>query len=274
MPEARPLTPMIGAEISSINLSEPIARQDVEWLNQQLVEHKVLFFRNQPLSTEQHLDFARLFGELETHPVTPKQNYPEVMVLHNDADRPPQSTAFWHSDVTWRTEPSLGSVLLARVVPKVGGDTLFANMEAAYEGLDPATRKLIDGRRAIHAFNPMRKMLIASGAGADKIAQHDEEFPPVTHPIVRTHPVSGRKSIYVNTLFTIGIEAMPNDEAKPLLRKLFATATRPEYQCRFQWQQNSIAFWDNRAAQHYAVADYFPAERLMERVTIAGEKPQ
>jgi taurine dioxygenase len=271
--EVHRLTPVIGAEISGVDLAKPLSQETVTWLTQQLINHKVIFFRDQAIDTSQHLAFARRFGELEVHPVTPKKGFPEVLVLHNDADRPAFGTAFWHSDVTWRPEPSLGSILISRKVPDIGGDTLFANMESAYDGLDDKTQKLIEGRNAIHAFEPLRLSLIQEGASPEQLAQYEEQFPAVTHPIVRTHPVTGRKSLYVNALFTLGIEGMSKHEAKPLLKKLFATASKPEYQCRFRWRKHSMAFWDNRAAQHYAAADYYPNERIMERVTIKGDKP-
>ena len=145
-------------------------------------------------------------------------------------------------------------------------------MEAAYEFLDDAAQSEIKGMKAIHQFAPMRRYLI-NRADAERLARFDLDYPPVLHPLVRTHPVTGRKSLYVNALFTVGIEGVPNDEAKRLLRNLFATAVRPEIQCRFRWQENSIAFWDNRSCQHYATADYYPNERLMERVTIQGDQP-
>ncbi|MGK0471783.1 MAG: taurine dioxygenase [Candidatus Azotimanducaceae bacterium] len=267
------LTPSIGAEISGLDLTKPLSQGEIAALNDSLVEHKVIFFRDQPITTSQHLTFARQFGELEVHPVTPKEGFPEVLVLHNDADRPPLGTAHWHSDVTWRAEPSLGSILIARTVPDLGGDTMFANMEAAYEGLDSETKALIEGENAIHAFEPLRRSLIQQGASSERLARHDADFPPVSHPIVRTHPATGRKSLYVNILFTLGIDGFTNEASRPLLKKLFATANKPEYQCRFRWRKNSMAFWDNRAAQHYAVADYYPNERIMERVTVKGDRP-
>lgn len=273
MLKAHKLTPSIGAEITGLDLTKPLTQEEISALSESLIEHKVIFFRDQPISTSQHLDFARHFGDLEVHPVNPKEGFPEVLVLHNDADRPPQGTAYWHSDVTWRPEPSLGSILMARTIPDLGGDTLFANMEAAYEGLDSETKALIAGKNAIHAFEPLRQSLIQQGASSERLARHDLDFAPVSHPIVRTHPATGRKSVYVNTLFTLGIDGLTKEASRPLLKKLFATATKPEYQCRFKWTKNSIAFWDNRAAQHYAVADYFPKERLMERVTIKGDRP-
>ena len=273
MPLAVSQTPTIGAEIRGIDLSQDISQENVEWLEAQLVRHKVIFFRDQNIDPAAHLGFARKFGELETHPVNPKEGFSEIMVLHNNAEKPPSGTAVWHSDVTWRAKPSLGSILIARKVPNVGGDTLFADMEAAYEFLDDATQSEIKGMKAKHQFAPMRRYLIESGADAERLARFDLDYPPVLHPLVRTHPVTGRKSLYVNALFTVGIEGVPNDEAKRLLRNLFATAVRPEIQCRFRWQENSIAFWDNRSCQHYATADYYPNERLMERVTIQGDQP-
>lgn len=273
MLQALAITPTIGAEISGVDLTQALSQEAVAWISKQLLHYKVIFFRDQPIDTPQHLVFAKQFGELEVHPIQRKEGFPEVLVLHNDAERPPAGTAFWHSDVTWRPEPSLGSILIAKKVPEVGGDTLFANMEAAYADLDDITRVQVEGRRAIHAFEPLRQALIKRGASVEELAQYATDYPTVSHPIVRTHPVSGRKSIYVNGLFTLGIEGMSDTEAKPLLKKLFATAYKPEHQCRFRWREHSIAFWDNRAAQHYATADYFPNERIMERVTVKGDRP-
>ena len=273
MATAKPITPTIGAEIQGLDLREELDVAVQAWVADQLVKYKVIFFRDQNISAQQHLDFARQFGTLETHPVNPKEGFPELLVLHNDSDRPPSDTAIWHSDVTWRPQPSLGSILIARKVPEIGGDTLFANMEAAYEDLDDSVRAAIDERRAVHRFEPMRQYLLQTGADTQQMAKFEKKYPAVTHPIVRTHPVTGRKSIYVNALFTVGIEGMTDNQAQPLLEKLFATAARPEYQCRFRWRESSIAFWDNRAAQHYATADYYPNERLMERATIVGDTP-
>ena len=273
MPIAKRLTPKIGAEIEGIDLSQPLDQGVVLWLKEQLVQHKVIFFRDQKIDTQQHLNFARQFGVLETHPVNPKEGFPEVLILHHHGGNAPSDTAIWHSDVTWRSEPSLGSILVARKVPELGGDTLFANMELAYEGLDDQTKSLIEGRKAIHRFEPLRVHLMNSGASEHQLSKFATKYPEVLHPIVRTHPISQKKSIYVNSLFTVGIEGMTEEESQLLLNKLFASANKPEYQCRFCWQVDSIAFWDNRAAQHYACADYFPNERLMERVTIEGDRP-
>jgi len=234
-----------------------------------LLEYKVVFFRDQRISTEQHLAFARRFGDLETHPFAPrKDGYPEVLLLEKN-ERMGGFENVWHSDVTWRLEPSLGSVLRARKVPDVGGDTLFCDMYAAYEGLDDDVRASLDGLRAVHDFTHTFGRLL----DADALARKQQEFPPAAHPVVRTHPETGRKALYVNAAFTSHVVDLPRDESKQLLDLLYRQATVPEYQCRFHWRPDSIAFWDNRAVQHYAVSDYWPQHRVMERVTIIGDTP-
>jgi taurine dioxygenase len=175
----------------------------------------------------------------------------------------------WHSDVTWRLAPSLGSVLLAREVPPIGGDTLFCDMYAAYEGLGDRVRASLEGLRAVHDFTRTFGRLMS----AEELEKKREEYPPAEHPVVRTHPETGRKGLYVNAAFTSHIVGMPPDESDRLLERLYAQASVPEYQCRFRWRPHSVAFWDNRAVQHYAVSDYFPSRRLMERVTIVGDTP-
>ncbi|MEI9888112.1 MAG: TauD/TfdA family dioxygenase [Rhizomicrobium sp.] len=179
----------------------------------------------------------------------------------------------WHSDVTWRREPSLGSVLRAQEVPAVGGDTLFADMYAAYEGLSDAVKAKIDGARAVHDFTHFRTGMRKRGVSEEKIAEFDAKYPAVEHPVVRTHPETGRKGLYVNAAFTLHIVGMEKAESDALLKHLYAQAAIPEYQCRFRWRANAIAFWDNRASQHYAASDYYPAVRRMERVTIIGDRP-
>ena len=267
------LSPVIGTEVHGIDL-ENVSDGDIAWLSDLLVERKVLFFRDQHISVEAHIAFARRFGELEVHPFTQNDDeHPEVIRLHNDREHPPYINV-WHSDVTWRAEPSLGSILRARVVPSVGGDTLFANMEASYEALDDATKAQIDGLWAIHDNESFLQGMRNKGASEADIAAKAEEFPPQRHPVVRTHPVSGKKSIYVNKIFTRCIEGMDPDASDALLQRLYHQAWVPDFQCRFRWEPDSFAFWDNRAAQHYAAADYWPEERSMERVTIIGDRPR
>jgi taurine dioxygenase len=269
-----PLTPTIGAEISGIDLSKPMTADLLAALRQALLEWKVIFFRDQDITTEEHLAFARHFGELEVHPFAPhKPGYPEVLAITHDRDSKGRENV-WHSDVTWRLCPSLGSVLRAIEVPEVGGDTLFSDMYAAYEGLSDEVKEKIDGAVAIHDFAHFRKLMRSRGKSEAEIEEMNRKYPMAEHPVVRTHPETGRKGIYVNTAFTQYIAGMDRAESDALLAHLYAQAAIPEYQCRFRWQKNSIAFWDNRACQHYAVSDYWPAVRRMERVTIIGDRPR
>jgi taurine dioxygenase len=271
--EVRPLTPTIGGEIHGIDLRWPLETTALRDVRAALLEWKVLFFRDQDITTEQHLDFARCFGTLEVHPFAPqKPGYPEVLAITHDRERPGKENT-WHSDVTWRLEPSLGSILRSLEIPDVGGDTLFADMYAAYEGLSEAVKAKIEGRTAIHDFAHFRTGLRKRGKSEAEIEEYNKAYPPAEHPVVRTHPETGRKGIYVNAAFTQYIVGMEREESDALLKHLYAQAAIPEYQCRFRWGVNSIAFWDNRASQHYAVSDYWPAVRRMERVTIVGDKP-
>ena len=272
--ELKPLTPTIGVEIHNIDLSQPLTQALRAELRAALLEWKVLFFRNQNITTEQHLAFARNFGALEVHPFAPhKPGYPEVLAITHDPDNKGKENT-WHSDVTWRIEPSLGSVLRAIEVPEIGGDTLFADMHAAYDGFVDSIKEKIEGRVALHDFGFFRIAMKKRGVSEEKIEEFNRQYPKVEHPIVRTHPETGRKGLYVNPVFTQHIVGIDADESRSLLKHLYAQAAIPEYQCRFRWQANSIAFWDNRSSQHYAVSDYWPAVRKMERVTIIGDRPR
>lgn len=267
------LTPAIGTQINGIDLAADHDAATIEYLTQLLVERKVLFFREQSISQVAHIAFAARFGELEIHPFTVNdKQHPEIIHLRNNKDHPPNINQ-WHSDVTWRETPSLGSILRAREVPEVGGDTLFANMEAAYEGLDESMKERIDGLCAEHDNETFLQGMRQRGASEADIEAKRAAFPACVHPVVRTHPVSGRKALFVNRIFTRRIIDMDPIESAALLDKLYLQAWIPDHQCRFQWQVDSIAFWDNRATQHYAAADYWPHRRSMERVTIAGDRP-
>jgi taurine dioxygenase len=268
-----PLTPTIGAEGSGVDLSQPLDDGTRGAIRQALLDWKVLFFRDQDITTEQHLAFAGNFGALEVHPFAPsKRGYPEVLAITHDRDRPGRENT-WHSDVTWRLEPSLGSVLRAVEVPPVGGDTLFADMYAAYEGLSDEVKAAIEAAVAVHDFAHFRVGMRRQGKSEAEIEAFNTAYPMVEHPVVRTHPETGRKAIYVNAAFTQSIVGLDKPDSDALLKHLYAQAAIPEYQCRFRWETNSIAFWDNRASQHYAASDYWPAVRRMERVTIIGDRP-
>jgi taurine dioxygenase len=268
-----PLSPSIGSVIHGIDLREDLSDEMIAAVRNTLVERKVIFFRDQDITTAQHLNFARKFGDLEEHPFAPsKPDFPEIVAItHNRESKGREN--IWHSDVTWRLEPSLGSILRAVEVPGNGGDTLFANMEMAYDELPDDIREKIDGATAMHDFPSFRAMLQKRGLSEEEIEEYNKQYPNAHHPVVRTHPESGRKSIYVNRAFTQYINGMEREESDGLLEFLYSRAATPEYQCRFQWQENSLAFWDNRSAQHYAVSDYWPAVRRMERATIIGDKP-
>ncbi len=262
------LSPVIGAELHGIDLTTDLSDDVIDEVRQALLQFKVIFFRDQDLTEDQHIAFARRFGELEVHPATPKsQANPEILRIAHGANSKGRENA-WHSDVTWRSEPSLGSILRARVIPDVGGDTLFACMHSAYERLSPKMKAFVETLTARHDI--ARVFAQRLGKEADALR---EKFPIQEHPVIRTHPETGKRSIYVNTAFTESINDLSRDESDWLLRQLYAQAANPEIQCRFRWQANSIAFWDNRACQHFANSDYFPAERVMERVTIAGDRP-
>ena len=264
----KPMTPAIGAEILDIDLGAPDIAEAVPAIRAALLKHGVIFFRDQTLTQEQHIAFARHFGELEIHPATPKdQPNPEVLRIAYGPESRGQEN-HWHSDVTWRECPSLGSILLAREVPECGGDTLFANMHLAYERLSDAMKRHCEQLTAVHDI----ARVFAKRLGKAPEDLH-EKYPPMRHPVIRTHPETGERAIYVNTAFTSHIEGLSDKESRWLLDHLYATAADAEIQCRFRWAKGSIAFWDNRVCQHLAVSDYFPARRVMERVTVAGDRP-
>ena len=263
-----PVGSAIGAEVQDVDLAQPVDPALKTELNRALLDWKVLFFRNQQITPEQHRDFGRLWGELEVHPFLPAGNLPEVVRFAKDESTKGVEN-IWHSDVTWRKIPSMGSILRALEVPELGGDTLWADMAAAYDGLPEDVRNRINALTAVHDFADS----FGRGMTAAKLAEMREQFPPAEHPVVRTHPETGRPTIYVNEIFTSYIVGLERDESDELLRLLCAQARIPEYQCRFRWTAGSIAFWDNRSTQHYAVSDYWPAARVMERVTVIGDVP-
>ena len=267
------LSPSIGGEIHGVDLSKPLGSELKELIYEALLVYKVIFFRDQNISTEEHINFSKNFGELEIHPFAPKkEDFPEVLVItHNENSKGRENT--WHSDVTWRKEPSLGSVLRMIQKPAHGGDTLFADMYAAYDGLPDHVKEKLDGAIAVHDFANFRNRLIKEGKSAEEIQAFNEEYPMPEHPVIRTHPDTQKKVIYVNAAFTQYIKDWEEKDSKEMLTYLYSRASVPEYQCRFAWEENSIAFWDNRACQHYANSDYWPNTRKVERVTIIGDRP-
>jgi taurine dioxygenase len=264
-----PLTPSIGAVVGGFRMNGDLPDEQIAEIRRALLDWKVIFFRDQDVSVAEHVAFGRRFGELEIHPFTPnRKDHPEVVIIHHDENSKSGQNE-WHSDVTWRQKPSLGSILRAKIAPPVGGDTLFADMNAAYEGLDEASRAMIDGLHAIHSFS----RIFGANLPEEKRKKMQEQYPDARHPVVRTHPETAAKSLYVNAAFVSHIDGMDDRQGRRLLRRLYRQASVPEYQCRFHWRKNSVAFWDNRAVQHYATFDYNPAVRRVERVTVAGDRP-
>ncbi|MEU4656504.1 TauD/TfdA family dioxygenase [Streptomyces sp. NPDC023723] len=265
VPQAR----TIGAEIRGVDLSGPLSPALRAELDRALLEWKVLFFRSQHLSSDQQRAFARNWGELETNPLLATGASEDVVRFDKSRGAAPTFENVWHTDVTFRERPALGAVLQLREVPPFGGDTMWADMAAAYDNLPQRVKDRIDGARAVHDFIPG----FARFYGPERLAPFQGLFPPVEHPVVRTHPATGRRMLFVNTSFTTHITGMDREESDRLLRFLFQQAHVPEYQVRFRWQPGDIAFWDNRATQHYAVGDYGTRRRVAERVAIAGDRP-
>ena len=259
----------LGGMVTGLDLRTPLDPHTLAELRRCLADFKVLFFRDQPLSQDQHVAFARQFGELEIHPFLPSNTEIEALVRFENEDTVGGFENGWHHDVTWRSCPSMGAVLRAIVVPETGGDTLFADMHAAYDGLDDGMKERIEGLRAVHDFTGT----FGTTLDPDARAAMQERYPPVEHPVVHVHPVTGRKLLYVNRYFVTGIVGMEREEGIALIKELAAQAETVEYQCRFRWEPDSIAFWDNRAVQHYAASDYFPDRRIMERASIVGTRP-
>jgi taurine dioxygenase len=233
----------------------------------------VLFFRDQDITAEDQLRFARKFGEVSIPAFTPKASItPEVAVL-DQVNPKGEGADRWHTDNTYMTEPPMGSILRSVKIPSSGGDTCFASMYAAYEALSPIFRSTLDGLTAVHDIGPTLQRAIERGLVEVDLATLQREWPPVHHPVVATHPCTGRKALYVNSNWTTRIDGLSDTESHDMLQLLFNHVGSPQFQCRFRWTTNALAFWDNRAVQHFAVADY-SERRVMHRVTIAGTRPQ
>jgi len=271
--QVRRLGASLGAEILGVDLKAPMDDDAFAAFEAALVEHKVLAVRDQFLTTEQHVAFSRRFGELEVHPMRPQGQFPEILVLDNHKDNPVLSTDVWHSDTTFRKTPTKYTILRCEIMPELGGDTLWANMEAAHDGLSDTFRGMIAGLRAVHDFQNFRVLFKNTEEDRIKLHRMEDMFPNPSHPVLRTHPVTGRKSIYVNPQFTLRIEGLEPTESRAILDVLFAQARVPEYQFRIRWTPGTIVFWDNRSTQHYAANDYYPQRRRMERTAVVGDVP-
>ena len=267
-----PLNPVIGAELHGLDLRDELADEDVRAVKDALDRYQVVFFRDQSITPEQQLAFGRRFGELHVHPSVrgkPRSEWSELLPVHADANTARVVGDKWHTDVSCDEKPPLASILHLTVVPGSGGDTLFSSMSAAYDALSAPMKQMLGSLTATHDGAPN----YGDRARRNRESNLHRVDPVAVHPVIATHPSTGLKTIYVNSVFTVRINELSEAESDAVLEFLFAHVTRPEFQCRFHWQRNSIAFWDNRAVQHYAVWDYYPAVRSGLRVTIRGDRP-
>ena len=279
--DVTPISPNIGAEVSAIDLNDALDDDTTAALRGALVRHKVLVFRNQSISPEAHVGLARRFGELEVHPVFPHHpDHPELVLLGGTAASKAQENIY-HSDVSWRQNPSMASLLRCVECPPAGGDTIWVNMAVAYEHLPEPMKTQLAGLEAVHDLMPA----FGSRMPAEERDANRKMFPPVVHPVVRTHPESGEKILYVNEAFTTHLanyvttfEQRVGADFKvgemDLLGYLLRQAAIPEYQMRLRWEPDTLVIWDNRSTQHYAIQDYFPAVRQMMRATVIGDRPR
>lgn len=264
----------LGAEVSGLDLRNPIDPPTLAALREGFAHHQVLFFHDQDIGPAEHLALAQHFGEPVAHPAYPTvEGFPVINILEVTPAAAPKIDT-WHTDMTFLESPPLGSILRARVIPEFGGDTMFASLSAAWDALSDRMQRYLDGLSAVHSFAHGFRHSLAEPGGAERLAGAVAANPPVRHPVVRTHPESGRKGLFVNRLFTTSIVGLGERESDAVLGFLFAHLEVPEFCCRFQWRPGSIAFWDNRATLHRPVNDYWPAHRRMERITIAGDRPR
>jgi taurine dioxygenase len=264
-----PIAGALGAEVSGVDLAAPLDARTKKALEEAWYRHQVLFFRGQKLTQEQHKAFALQFGEIFTHPVLQplkESGQPEVFVLESQPDRPYVASA-WHTDVTFEQEPPMASILRAVTVPAAGGDTMWASMYAAYDALSDRMKSILADLTAVH--DPGFFRVIAKSQGNDVFAGRE----PTVHPVIRTHPVTGRKCLFVNQTFTHHIRGLHSAESEALLGFLYRHVDRPEFSCRFRWEPDSVAMWDNRCTQHRVIPDALDAHRKMERLTLVGDRP-
>jgi taurine dioxygenase len=269
-----PYASALGALISGVDLARPLSEGDFATIRQAFLDHGAIFFRDQQLTPEQHLAFARRWAPIDINRFfKPVDGYPEIAEVRKEADQTTNIGGDWHTDHSYDKVPAMGSLLLAREVPPRGGDTLFANMALAYDALSPGLRKTLDGLHAVHST----AHVFGAQGGYAKIADMGGRIgnaaavtQDVVHPVVIRHPDTGRRTLYVNSAFTTRFDGWTEAESAPLLKWLYEHASKPEFSCRFVWQAGSLAFWDNRATWHYALNDYHGQRRVMHRITVQG----
>lgn len=273
--EIEPLSPAIGAVLRGVNLAEPASDALIGDIRSALLKHQVIFFEGQDFTPTQQRDFAARFGDLHVHPLYDRdEGHPEIMIIDNHVDNPTDNN-FWHTDVTFIDTPPMGSILAARQLPPGGGDTMWASMTAAYNALSKPMQKFLQGLEAVHDFSFAftAEGLAGSQAGREKYEKAVAANPPVTHPVIRTHPETGEPGIFVNSVFTRRIKGLRREESKALMAFLNSHVQQPEFVVRWRWRPGDVAFWDNRNTQHRAVDDFLPHRRIMTRATVLGDKP-
>lgn len=273
--EVQPISGVLGAEVSGVDLGDP-SGESLDAIHRAFLDHHVLVFRDQELSPTQQLAFGRHFGELDTHPfVHGNSEHPEVLDVVTEPDDRFNFGGGWHTDVTFLPEPDLGSILYAVEVPPHGGDTLFANQHAAHDALSATMQHLLAGLTAVHTAGPQ---YAADGQSTKSKAMRTKDADlaeaTVEHPVIRTHPETGRKGLYVNGAFCTGISGMRGDESRVLLEFLFKHATKERFTCRVGWRPRTLTMWDNRSVMHYALHDYRGHRRVMRRITVQGDVPR
>jgi len=271
-PKITPVSTSLGAEVTGVDLASPLSDSAWDAIRQAYADYGVLFFRDQQLSPEDHIRFAELWGPININRFfAAVPDYPMIAEVRKEPDQEANIGGGWHTDHSYDEIPALGSVLYALEIPPTGGDTQFASMYAAFDALSDGLKELLSGLNAVHSSrhvfgaNANRPLDLSERLGNAELAKQD-----AVHPVVITHPLSGRKSLYVNPGFTLRFDGWTNEESQPLLQYLYRHAARAEFTCRFKWQPGSVAFWDNRATWHYALNDYAGERRLMHRITIEG----
>ena len=269
-----PVGVFCGAEITGLDLARPLNDDEIQLVAAAHAEHEVIVFPDQNPTADQLMAFGRQFGELSVHPFsTNDAETPELIVFDNKEGNPPPPTDVWHSDETFRECPAMGTILSAKIIPSPGGDTSFCSMTALYDGLSDRMQQFLSGLEAIHDFMPFKDLFPRTDEGQARLRHFENLYPPATHPVVRVHPMTGRKAIYVNRAFTVRIKGMDEEEGRMILDFLYRRTLRHEYHYRHRWRPGTVVFWDNRSVQHSALHDYYPGRRKLDRVTLLGTRP-
>ncbi len=264
----------LGVEVTGVNLSKPLTEEIIEEIKDAHANYGVIVFPNQFISSEDLQRFGRYFGKLSVHPFsTNTEGNPELIIFDNKEGNPPASTDVWHTDETFRECPPMGTILYSKIIPNYGGDTNFASMSAIYDGLSDRLQNFLSGLEAVHNLGPFQNLFPDTAEGRKNKYLAQEKYQSVTHPVIRVHSVTGRKILFVNPQFTTHIKGMAEDESRSILDMLFKKTPMHEYHYRHKWDENMLIFWDNQAVQHSALHDYYPQQRMMERVTINNSQP-